>query len=270
MSSTKNCFGVRNASGELTATKLGNLDDLIRLVILDSAIDIESRKMEFTKIPAMGKDRRNDYKRELDCYTSSPQEDHSIIIQKFVKMIADDSLFETFDVSPEDPHFQLQLKFYLNFLHGQSVLKVAKSDRYSLDGSRGSKIIAAQQLKRGKKLNVLQGQMAVLTEEESKTQMFWGDNDYSMMDINDESHLFLGPCAIVNHECSPNIKLFKERGLYIFKVCRNIDKDEEVSWSYGPHYFGINNQFCECPKCEKKKKGVFSEFQNTCGKEVLW
>lgn len=84
-----------------------------------------------------------------------------------------------------------------------------------------------------------------------------GVNDFSIMTSsrNGKDMSFLGPAAYINHACSPNTKWVLQGECWYAKTVKAINAGEEISANYGKHFFGLNNENCECESCNNKKKG---------------
>lgn len=73
-----------------------------------------------------------------------------------------------------------------------------------------------------------------------------------VQDRNNATSLFLGPARFLNHECkNANAKLqpLGRAGMEVIAV-RDIQVGEEITVSYGDHYF--DDDECRCKTCDKR------------------
>ncbi|XP_008183153.1 histone-lysine N-methyltransferase set9-like [Acyrthosiphon pisum] len=81
-----------------------------------------------------------------------------------------------------------------------------------------------------------------------------------------ETKLWLGPAAFLNHDCE-GITDINSLGSTsaIVKANKKIKLGEEITVSYGPHYFGEDNKDCMCHSCEYKGIGYFQVNEQGAG-----
>ena len=69
--------------------------------------------------------------------------------------------------------------------------------------------------------------------------------------------VMLGPASFINHACKPNADWVVQgewsKTTLVVKTIRPIKKGEEITLSYGKHFFGVENKDCGCTDCTDKK-----------------
>ena len=72
--------------------------------------------------------------------------------------------------------------------------------------------------------------------------------------------VMLGPASFINHACKPNADWVVQgewsKTTLVVKTIRHIKKGEEITLSYGKHFFGVDNKDCGCTDCKDKKNGT--------------
>lgn len=122
------------------------------------------------------------------------------------------------------------------------------TSRYTNDKYKGVKVVATKKWKKGEIIRTLTAQTSKLTEYEMEYLKLNG-LDFSVTLRKGSDCLMLGPLAFVNHNCNPNCEIYTLSENLQLKVQRDIEVDDEVTWSYGREYF--NKGECQCNTCIK-------------------
>ncbi|KAI8867730.1 SET domain-containing protein, partial [Ramicandelaber brevisporus] len=116
-----------------------------------------------------------------------------------------------------------------------------------------ARVVSLQDWQSGEIISHCSGRLAPISSEDLQDftragadfSVLWWERHSSMC-------LLLGPARFVNHDCSPNTRFRQlENGDLAFQAIRKIHVGEEITTSYGPHYFGQNNESCACNTCER-------------------
>jgi [histone H4]-N-methyl-L-lysine20 N-methyltransferase len=144
-------------------------------------------------------------------------------------------------------HFRDQLELYVKTNLSDCFFEINTITHYS--NTPEACVTARKFIKKGV-IKYLCGILILLTEEEEQT-LAATSRDFSIVIFSRKkfSFLFLGPGRFVNHNCEANAKLSPtEDGMQAVAI-RYIDVGEEITVSYGSHYFGENNCECLCATC---------------------
>lgn len=94
---------------------------------------------------------------------------------------------------------ELQESLYRKALSSNSKFSFVRCNRYAGDGDCGTKVVAKVKINSGEILKDLCGYMCVVDESYLKP----GQNDFSVVHTTyrNQTRLWLGPAAFVNHDC---------------------------------------------------------------------
>ncbi|XP_065835718.1 histone-lysine N-methyltransferase KMT5B-A-like [Oscarella lobularis] len=240
-----------------TARDLAEFDDIAVNLVVDPTMGFSTHKMNAKFRPV-----RNDVE-ELRRIVDDYQKTHRI----------DDALARLFDgkwaskffvgkTENQIGAFREHVARYLRMFNPRAGFRIVPSRRYSQENHLGAKIIATRHWTKGDKMTMLAGVIATMTEEEERTLLKPGINDFSVMFSTRKhcSQLWLGPAAYINHDCFPTCSFIAtDRDTACVKVLRNMEPGDEVTCYYGSDFFGVKNEDCECVTCEKRKTGAFKK-----------
>ncbi|KJE91884.1 hypothetical protein CAOG_02948 [Capsaspora owczarzaki ATCC 30864] len=157
--------------------------------------------------------------------------------------------------------FKQHMLRYLGVFQPASGVLIVPTNRYSQDSRQGAKLCASRRWHKGEIIPLLCGCIAEITPQEEKSLLRAGQNDFSVMysTRKEIAQLWLGPAAYINHDCSPSCKFIPtSKNTACVLVCKDIDIGEEITCYYGRHFFGEENEHCECHSCEIGQNGKFS------------
>ncbi|KAJ3024125.1 Histone-lysine N-methyltransferase set9 [Thoreauomyces humboldtii] len=198
-----------------------------------------------------------DYLRDPKCITEVPT---GTSLSKTRKSFAEFQSFLQGRTPTELEDFKAHAGRYFSMYHWRSGYEVAPTSRYKSSGKVEACLIATKSFRCGDEIRQCEGVIIQLTEEDEE---LLNDRDFSVMysDKKKANCLFLGPARFANHDCSPVCRFFpydREGNHVCFKVIKDIDYGQELTTSYGDHYFGENNCECLCATCERLQKGGFA------------
>lgn len=112
--------------------------------------------------------------------------------------------------------------------------------------------MARRPIKKGETVKYLCGIQVIMTAAEEE-EINSRKRDFSIVKSsrNKSSSLFLGPARFANHDCGANARLMTTgfNGMEVI-AARDIEVGDEITVSYGSHYFGEDNCECLCKTCE--------------------
>ena len=160
------------------------------------------------------------------------------------------------ETSRERDDFQKHLRKYVNIWLPDCPFEVATTNRYTIVTQEAA-VYARRGIKKEDAIKYLCGNLVAMTEEEEKDlDLTRRDFSIVMSSRKKTPSLFLGPARFANHDCNANARLTTtgSDGMQIVAV-KDIQKDEEITVTYGEDYFGNNNCECLCRTCELRVQG---------------
>lgn len=109
-----------------------------------------------------------------------------------------------------------------------------------MDGENDVTIKASRDIKANTQIQSLIGYTAILSNNDEP----FLENEFSVFydDLKRQKTIFLGVCAFVNHDCSPNVRYhILGKNKMIVASIKDIEKGAEVFVLYGEQYFGEGN-----------------------------
>lgn len=164
-------------------------------------------------------------------------------LQEFCKILTPD----------EQKHFQQHLRKYIEIYMPDCPFEISSTNRYTITLHEAT-VIARQPIKKSAAIKYLGGTRVRLTREEEAAETKPPNGNFSIVvqDRNNATSLFLGPARFLNHECKKaSAKLLPSgrAGMEVIAV-RDIQVGEEITVSYGDHYF--DDDECRCKTCDER------------------
>ncbi|KNE66937.1 hypothetical protein AMAG_11412 [Allomyces macrogynus ATCC 38327] len=188
-------------------------------------------------------------------------------------------------------HFCRHMRRYVAMYTPAAGFDVVESRRYesaqppAANKLRQAALVATRAYKPGEVLKLCSGHALALTPAEEDALQD-AARDFSVLHSSrlNAFCLFLGPGRFANHDCEPNIDfVIRRRTLppvyaaviadvgdppntttvphaseIYMRATREIRAGEELTVSYGRHYFDRNNAACLCETCERTGRGQFA------------
>ncbi|KAJ3362527.1 Histone-lysine N-methyltransferase set9 [Allomyces javanicus] len=188
-------------------------------------------------------------------------------------------------------HFCRHMRRYVAMYTPTAGFDVVESRRYesaqppATNKLRQAALVATRAYKPGEVLKLCSGHALALTPAEEDALQD-AARDFSVLHSSrlNAFCLFLGPGRFANHDCEPNIDfVIRRRTLppviaaviadvgdppgtttvphaseIYMRATREIRAGEELTVSYGRHYFDRNNAACLCETCERTGRGQFA------------
>ncbi|CAD6194347.1 unnamed protein product [Caenorhabditis auriculariae] len=156
--------------------------------------------------------------------------------------------------------FRKHLVRFLKIFHIDSGFTIRPCYRYSAEFCLGAKLIATRKWKKNEWIKQLAGVIKYIDPVKDTGFLKEGVNDFSVIysSRSGKDQLYLGPAAYINHDCNSNCSFISKFSTAVIVAKRDIAAGEEITCSYGKHFFGESNRRCECKTCEDQKKGAFA------------
>jgi hypothetical protein len=162
-------------------------------------------------------------------------------------------------------------QLYLGMFHRDAGYEIVHTGRYRdiTNNDCDMTVIATRHFNSGQQVHWLSGQLATLSNSQSFELRAKGA-DFSVMQSarTGRFNLFLGPARFVNHDCMPNCEFISVGDSIVsFRTVRPIKPGEELTVSYGDHYFGDGNCDCLCDTCQGRSPtgGPYQSVSAVCG-----
>lgn len=156
----------------------------------------------------------------------------------------------------EKENFKKHMRKYINIWNTDCPFEVSTTNRYTIVTHEAA-VTARRNIKKGDVIKYLCGNKVAMTpEEESDLDLTRRDFSIVVSSRKKIPSLFLGPARFANHDCNANARLVTRGsdGMEVVAV-RNIQEGDEITVTYGDHYFGDNNCECLCLSCENAGRG---------------
>jgi histone-lysine N-methyltransferase SUV420H len=153
----------------------------------------------------------------------------------------------------EKEDFRKHLRKYMSIYLPDCPFEVSSTNRYTVSTHEAS-VTARKYIKKNETIKYLCGVQITMTEEEEEF-IKQSRRDFSIVcsgrNLNARPSLFLGPGRFANHDCNANARLQTsgKDGMEI-RAFRDIEIGEEITVSYGDHFFDEDNSSCLCKTCE--------------------
>jgi hypothetical protein len=163
----------------------------------------------------------------------------------------------------EQKHFQQHLRMYVKIYMPDCPFEISSTNRYTSKLHEAT-VTAREPIKTGAAIKYLCGTRVRLTSEKDANLK---EHFSIIQERGKATSIFLGPARFVNHECKPNAILQRlgYTGMEV-RATQDIQAGEEITVSYGDHYFDNDDGTCEC-RCkiceETQRNGVVIEESST-------
>ena len=156
----------------------------------------------------------------------------------------------------EKENFRKHMRKYINIWNTDCPFEVSTTNRYTIVTHEAA-VTARRNIKKGDVIKYLCGNKVAMTpEEENDLDLTRRDFSIVVSSRKKIPSLFLGPARFANHDCNANARLVTRGsdGMEVVAV-HDIQEGDEITVTYGDHYFGENNCECLCLSCERAGRG---------------
>ena len=156
----------------------------------------------------------------------------------------------------EKENFRKHMRKYINIWSTDCPFEVSTTNRYTIVTHEAA-VTARRNIKKGDVIKYLCGNKVAMTpEEENDLDLTRRDFSIVVSSRKKIPSLFLGPARFANHDCNANARLVTRGsdGMEVVAV-HDIQEGDEITVTYGDHYFGENNCECLCLSCERAGRG---------------
>ena len=156
----------------------------------------------------------------------------------------------------EKENFRKHMRKYINIWNTDCPFEVSTTNRYTIVTHEAA-VTARRNIKKGDVIKYLCGNKVAMTpEEENDLDLTRRDFSIVVSSRKKIPSLFLGPARFANHDCNANARLITRGsdGMEVVAV-HDIQEGDEITVTYGDHYFGENNCECLCLSCERAGRG---------------
>ena len=156
----------------------------------------------------------------------------------------------------EKENFRKHMRKYINIWNTDCPFEVSTTNRYTIVTNEAA-ITARRNIKKDDVIKYLCGNKVAMTpEEENDLDLTRRDFSIVVSSRKKIPSLFLGPARFANHDCNANARLVTRGsdGMEVVAV-HDIQEGDEITVTYGDHYFGENNCECLCLSCERAGRG---------------
>ncbi|OXU20969.1 hypothetical protein TSAR_004254, partial [Trichomalopsis sarcophagae] len=220
----------------VSTLELSIVDAIATFVVLDLCIlDIQTHKITTKHLDPII--NNSDFKKKVDECISLFLNENEKTLKVAAKLVNIIKIYLS-EVNDYRQKLIQQISDYLSIL--ELVL-------YSKENYIGAKVCSTKMWPKNSVLSNLKGHLATLNQEELE---YLTENrlDFSIL-LNESKQnrlLWLGPGTFVNHDCNANTKFYycKNKNEVCLTAVRTIKPGEEITCSYGEHYFQKGE--CEC------------------------
>lgn len=156
----------------------------------------------------------------------------------------------------EKENFRKHMRKYISIWNTDCPFEVSTTNRYTIVTHEAA-VTARRNIKKGDVIKYLCGNKVAMTpEEENDLDLTRRDFSIVVSSRKKIPSLFLGPARFANHDCNANARLVTRGsdGMEVVAV-HDIQEGDEITVTYGDHYFGENNCECLCLSCERAGRG---------------
>ncbi|CAF9914049.1 MAG: Histone-lysine N-methyltransferase set9 [Heterodermia speciosa] len=247
--------GAVSKKDRLTLTQLAGYDDILTDALVDHVYYWTTIRKNRSKYNLTRGINQDDVTRILL---------HDLIVEKDMQK-AEASLLElpglrkfynNLKSDREKENFRKHMRKYINIWNTDCPFEVSTTNRYTIVTHEAA-VTARRNIKKGDVIKYLCGNKVAMTpEEENDLDLTRRDFSIVVSSRKKIPSLFLGPARFANHDCNANARLVTRGsdGMEVVAV-HDIQEGDEITVTYGDHYFGENNCECLCLSCERAGRG---------------